>query len=175
MSADRIREAIQWGQTAPDSELEQYDVHTERTWLVNFDTPFLRVAQFARAMKLQNRPLSDADVSPQLSDESVHLYVHARFDSGDPDVALPNVDYVTITRPGQNSRPTEMVRPTSIRSFVRRVPVSDDYDGPARIAKSVKVVFPLSALVPDCQIRITFQGGGMQTVKIDEKSLARVR
>ena len=53
---DRLHEALEWGLTAPETDLEQYPLRTDRTWLVNFDTPFLRVAQFSRAMKIQNTP-----------------------------------------------------------------------------------------------------------------------
>src|SRR5207344_606330 len=63
LSPERTREAIQWGLAAPETELAQYELKTERTWLINFDTPFLRVAQLARAMKIQNTPLTADDLS----------------------------------------------------------------------------------------------------------------
>ena len=175
MNPERIREAIQWGLTASDAELGQFDAHTENTWLVNFDTPFLRVAQLAHTMKLQNLPVSDTDISPKLTDDAVHLYVHARLDLGEAKESLPNIEYVILTRPGRSDGPVVIVQPTSLQSFVRRVPVADDYDGPTRIAKSVKATFPLSAFGPDSQIRVTFQDGRVRTVKLDPQLFSHLR
>lgn len=171
ITPDRLHEALEWGLSAPETELEQYPLCTERTWLINFDTPFLRVAQFSRAMKIQNTPATDSDVSPKLAGEELHVYAHARVGAtGGP---LPNIDYVVILR----ARPggvAETVLPTSVQSFVRRVPIDAD-SGRTRIARSVKAVFPLGALVAGNEVRLTFENGTFQTVAITPETLARVR
>lgn len=174
MNAEKIREAIAWGESAPDGALEQYDLHQERSYVVNCDTPFLRVAQFARAMKIQNSPLDAAGVSPAMSSETLTVYVHARFDPAAPAEDLPEVEYVSISRPRAGDV-AQVVAPTAFQSFLRRVPVSADYDGPARLAHSAKAVFPLSALSRESQLKIRFHGGVTQIVKLDPAVLARVR
>src|SRR5258706_14918830 len=97
MTPDRLHEALAWGLNAPETDLEQYPLRTERTWLINFDTPFLRVAQFSRAMKIQNMPATESDVSPKLAGQEVHVYAHARAASAAR--PLPNTSYAAILRP----------------------------------------------------------------------------
>jgi hypothetical protein len=175
MTAERIREAIAWGESAPEKELEQYNMKTERTWLVNFDTPFLRVAQLARAMKIQNQPITEADVPPKAAAEELHVYAHARIDtSSDGPASLPNLEYIIITKPNVDA-PSETILPLSVQSFVRRVPTDDNFWGPTRIARSVKAVFPLRALAVGNEVRVTFEGGVVRSIRIPPEVLARVR
>ncbi|HVQ28706.1 MAG TPA: hypothetical protein VMV21_03955 [Vicinamibacteria bacterium] len=175
MNAEKIREAIAWGESAPEADLEQYDLHQDRSYVVNCDTPFLRVAQLARALKNQNSALAAADVSPKMTSETFTLYVHARFDPAARIEDFPEVEYVTISRPGPSDAPAQVVMPTAFQSFLRRVPTAADYDGPARLAHSAKAVFPLSALGTASQLKIRFHGGATQVVKLDPALLARVR
>lgn len=176
MSAERIREAITWGETAPEGALEQYDLHHGRSFVVNFDTPFLRVAQLARAMKTQNGSLEGADLSPKVTAEALNLYVHANYEPGAGGAdSSPEVEYVTISRPGPGDAPALTVLPLAFQSYVRRVPTPADYEGPTRLARSVKAVFPLSALSPDAQVKIRFHGGSSQILKLDPAFLAHVR
>ncbi len=175
MTPERIRQAITWGETAPESELEPYTIRADRTWVVNFDTPFLRVARLARAMKIQNQPITEEDISPKVVAHEVHLYAHARLGGASASGRdLPNIEYVGIARPNPNG-PSETIHPISSQSFVRRVPAEGDYSGPARIARSVKAVFPLSALAPGNEVRIVFEGGAIQTVTLGSDLLARLR
>ncbi len=174
LTPERVREAIQWGVSAPESDLAQYEMKTERTWLVNFDTPFLRVAQLARAMKIQNTPLTEADVSPRTTADEVHIYAHARPEGSTVrGHALPNIEHVLIVRPREEG--AEPVPPLSVQSFVRRVPMGDDWSGPTRISRSVKAIFPLPALAAGNEVRLIFEGGEMQSVRITPEMLARVR
>lgn len=173
LSPDRVREAIQWGLMAPESDLAQYEIKTDRTWLVNFDTPFLRVAQLSRAMKIQNTPVSEADVSPKAVADEVHVYAHARPEGSGGRVSLPNIEYMFIVRRLRDG--TETIQPTSLQSFLRRVPMGEDWNGPARIARSVKAVFPLRALVAGNEVRLVFEGGEVQAVTITVDMLTRVR
>lgn len=172
MCPQRIREAIEWGVSAPESDLEEYPMRTDRTWLVNFDTPFLRVAQFSRAMKIQNMPISEADVSPKLAGGELHLFAHARVDAAGGGV-LPNIDYAVIIRPRTGETP-ETIFPSAVQSFLRRVPAEAD-SGPTRIAKSIKASFPLRALAAGNEVRLTFEGGSTQTIAITPDVVARVR
>lgn len=171
MGPQRIREAIDWGVSAPESDLEQYPMRTDRTWLVNFDTPFLRVARFSRAMKIQNLPVSEADVSPKLASGEFHLFAHARVDGGGG--VLPNIDYAVIVRPRPGETP-ETILPSAVQSYLRRVPVAAD-SGPTRIARSIKASFPLRALAAGNEVRLTFEGGGRETITITPDMVARVR
>lgn len=174
LSPERVREAIQWGLSAPEPDLAQYEMKTDRTWLVNFDTPFLRVAQLSRAMKIQNTPVTEADVSPKTAAEEVHIYAHARPGAaGTRAHALPNIDYMFIVRPRQDT--TDTIQPLSLQSFVRRVPMGEDWSGPTRISRSVKAVFPLQALAPGNDVRLVFEGGQVQSVRITADMLTRVR
>jgi hypothetical protein len=171
MTPDRMHEALEWGLSAPETDLEQYPLRTERTWLINFDTPFLRVAQFSRAMKIQNTPATDSDVSPKLAGQELHVYAHARVGAGGG--ALPNIDYVVILHPRAGGA-SETILPTSVQSFVRRVPADADA-GPTRIARSVKAIFPIGALAAGNEVRLTFENGTFQTATITSEALARVR
>jgi hypothetical protein len=171
LTPDRLHEALEWGLSAPETELEQYPLRTERTWLINFDTPFLRVAQFSRAMKIQNTPATDSDVSPKLAGQELHIYAHARVGTGGG--TLPNIDYIVILRPHPGGA-SETIIPVSVQSFIRRVPIDADA-GPTRIARSVKAVFPLGALAAGNEVRLTFENGTFQTATITAEALARVR
>lgn len=176
LGAEKVREAIAWGETAPEAALGQYDLHQERSFVVNFDTPFLRVAQLARAMKIQNAPIDPADVSPKTTADTLTIYVHARFDpAARAEDSYPEVEYLSISRPGPSDAPAQIIPPTSFQTFLRRVPTSPDYDGPTRLAHSAKAVFPLSALTSEGQLKIRFHDGATQMIKLDPALLARVR
>jgi hypothetical protein len=172
MNEEKIREAIAFGRNAA-TELEQYDLLRERAYLVNFDTPFLRVAQLARALQAQNSALLEDAVSPRVTAEVVNLYVHARWEANQTE-AYPEVEQVVISRP-RDGLPPQLVMPSSFQSYVRRVPVSADYDGPARLARSVKAVFPIDALTAGAELRIRFLGGATQVVRLAPEQLSGVR
>jgi hypothetical protein len=172
LDGQRVREAIAFGRSA-SSEIEQYLLLQAGSYVVNFDTPFLRVAQLAHAMKQQNASLDETAVSPKLTSEVANVYVHARHEARAAGGFL-EVEQVAIARPRQGG-PPELVTPVFIQSFVRRVPVPDTYDGPTLLARSVKAVFPLRALVPGAEVRIRFVGGGTQVVKLEADRLAQVR
>jgi len=173
LSPEQVREAIRWGLSAPEPALAQYEMKTERTWLVNFDTPFLRVAQLSRAMKIQNTPVTEADVSPKTAADEVHIYAHARPEGVTGRVTLPNIEHLFIVRTREGA--SEPIQPSSVQSFVRRVPMGDDWSGPTRIARSVKAIFPRQAFAPGNEVRLVFEGGEVQSVRITEDMLARVR
>jgi hypothetical protein len=172
LDGQRVREAIAYGRSA-SAEVDQYLLFQEASYVVNFDTPFLRVAQLAHAMKQQNTPLDEAAVSAKLTSEVVNVYVHARHEARAAG-GFREVEQVVIARPREGG-PPELVTPVFIQSFVRRVPVPDDYAGPTLLARSLKAVFPLSALVPGAEVRIRFVGGTTQVVKLQADRLAQVR
>ena len=173
LSSERVREAIQWGLVAPEADLVQYAIRTDRTWLVNFDTPFLRVAQFSRAMKIQNAPVSEGDVSPKIAADEVHVYAHARPEATKGRASLPNIDHLYIVR--SRAGTYEIIQPSNVMSFVRRVPMGDDWSGPPRISRSVKAAFPPAALTPGNEVRVVFESGEVQSIRITEDTLSRVR
>jgi hypothetical protein len=176
MTPERVRQAISWGLSAPERDLDQYEIRADRNWVLNFDTPFLRIAQFARAMKIQNQPISEADLSPKLVAGELHVYAHAKVDSSATgSLPLPNIEYIVIMRTAPDG-PAETILPLSVLSFIRRVPPSEaDPWGPTKIAKSVKATFPLQALAPGNEVRILFEGGFIHSVRLEADLLARVR
>jgi len=172
LSADKVREAIAWGRSASEAELEQYELKTADTWRVDFDTPFLRVAQLAAALARSGKVLTESDVPEKVLVDEVHVYVHAR-QAEDSSRALPNFEYVMITRPAAEGR-SESVLPTALGRFVRQVPIPGYY-GPARVAQSVRASFPIDALKPGSEVRVVLHGGAIESIPIEAAALARVR
>jgi hypothetical protein len=170
----RTREAIAFGQHAEEAELRQYELRRERGWWANFDTPYLRVAQLARSARKENPNLSPADIGPEVSAEVAHVYAHARQEGSRHTAPPPNFDYIMIVRPGKGG-PGETVLPLAIQSYVRRVPVSKDFEGPTQIARSVKAAFPLAALVPGAVLKIVFEGGSTESVPFTAEMIAKAR
>jgi hypothetical protein len=168
----RVREAIEFGRSAPSDQLGQYELKTADTWLVNFDTPFLRIAQLSASLRKSEKTLAEADVPITFSANEIQIYVHARFQENAR--SMPNVEYVTILRPAGNGR-SETVLPRDVDRFVRQVPSDKPYWGPARISKSVRASFPADALQAGGELRILFEGGRIESVTIDPALLARVR
>ena len=78
LTPSRVKEAFAWGLTAPEKELAQYELHSDVSWLVNFDTPWLRVAQFARATKIQGQNAGHEDVPAAVRAPDVQFYAHAK-------------------------------------------------------------------------------------------------
>lgn len=172
LSAEKVREAIEWGRAASESDLAQYGLQTAENWEVDFDTPFLRVAQLAAALARSGKVLLENDVPEKFLVDEVNVYVHARRAEGSS-AALPNFEYVTITRPAVNGR-SERVLPTSVDRFVRQVPIPG-YFGPARVAQSVRASFPRGALVAGGEVRVVLHGGAIESIPIEAAALARVR
>lgn len=172
MSTEHIREAIAFGEIAV-GELEAYDLIRRPAFVVNCDTPFLRVARLARSVKAQNGSLSEADLPSASTAEVVHVYVHARYEAGSPK-EFPEVEQVVLAKPNPDGT-TRFLMPSSYQSFLRRVPVADDYEGPTRLARSAMIVFPLHAFSAGTELRIRFQGGYTEALKLDEARLAQVR
>jgi hypothetical protein len=172
MGSDQIREAISWGESAPPEWLDQYDLVRDRKVVVNFDTPFLRVAQLARAMKDLSGSLEETRVSPRIAAEVVHVYVHPRLDSEASAELVPQIESVVITRPDPNGGPAQVVRPSSQQAQVRPGTGAPD---DARAARTLKATFPLSVFGPDAQIEIRFRSGETQLVPLDPALLARIK
>ena len=168
---ERVKAAVEFGRSAPDEQLKQYRLADSEGFEVNFDTPFLRVAQLAAALRKEGKPLPLDEVPERLVRDEVNVYVHARHREG---VELPNVEYVSVMRPGADGRP-ELVPSRSVDRYVRQVPREPGYFGPARVAGSVRAAFPSSAFVPGAQLRILFADRSLQTVTLDAARLANVR
>jgi hypothetical protein len=172
LPSERVREAIEFGRSATSDQLGQYELKTADTWLVNFDTPFLRIAQLSASLRRSEKTLAEADVPVTFAANEIQVYVHARFHEDAR--SLPNVENVMILRPAGNGR-SETVLPHDVDRFVRQVPSDKPYWGPARISRSVRASFPADALKAGGELRILFEGGRIETVPIDPAVLARVR
>jgi len=68
-----------------------------------------------------------------------------------------------------------VIPPVASSRYVRRVPTPDAAGTPARIARSMKAVFPIRLFVPGNKIRVTFDDGATETVLLDARLFAGVR
>jgi hypothetical protein len=172
MTPEHVREAIDYGRSGREADLAQYPFHDEEAWHANFDTPFLRIAQLSAALRKAEKPMGEEDVPTEFSTAQVHLYVHAK-DSGGH--APLSVSRVALVEPGQEGHVENVIPPVASSSYVRRVPHPEPSTAPARIARSVKAVFPIRLFVPGNKIRVTFDDGTSETVTLDAKLFTGVR
>jgi hypothetical protein len=172
MTPERVREAIDYGRNGGEAALAQYALHSADNWHANFDTPFLRIAQLSAAARRAEKPLGEEEVPPDFSTAQVHVYVHAK-DSGGR--APRGVSRVTLVEPGQEGHVENVIPPVSSSSYVRRVPAPEASTAPARIARSVKAVFPIRLFIPGNKIRVTFDDGSVVNVPLDAKLFTSVR
>jgi hypothetical protein len=125
-------------------------------------------------MKIQKAPVSESDVSPKIAADEVHVYAHARPEATNGrGSGLPNIDHLYIVR--SRAGTYEIIQPSNVQSFVRRVPMGDDWSGPPRISRSVKAAFPPAALTAGNEVRVVFESGEVQAIRITEGTLSRVR
>jgi hypothetical protein len=164
-----VREAVMWGRNARLSELQQYPITVAPTWTLNFDTPFLRVAQLSNQWKQRGRTISERDVPPGVLQTGVNLYALA-IQQPNTTEAAKSIRHVTIRRPGG----LEVVQPSSVRTNVTRARMRNDFR-PAGIAQSVHAVFAPQDLAVGNQIRIEFRDGGYDSVTLTREMLAHVR
>jgi hypothetical protein len=172
MTPERVREAIDFGRTSGEKKLAQYPLHDEDTWHANFDTPFLRIAQLAAALRRAEKPVGEEEIPPEFSTAQVHVYVHAK-DSGGR--TPRGVNRVSLVEPGQEGHVDNVIPPVASSSYVRRVPAPEASVAPARIARSVKAVFPIRQFVPGNKLRVVFDDGGVETIPIEASFFSGVR
>lgn len=172
MTPDGVREAIEYGRSAGEMALAQYPLHEEESWHANFDTPFLRIAQLSAAMRKAEKPLAEDEVPAEFSSGQVNVYVHAKDDRAR---APRSVSSVTLVEPGQDGHVENVISPVSSSRYVRRVPLPQASVSPARIARSVKAVFPAKLFVPGNKLRVMFEDGTMAVVVLEAKLFAGVR
>jgi hypothetical protein len=172
MTPDGVREAIEYGRGAGERALAQYPLHEEETWHANFDTPFLRIAQLSAAMRKVDKPLAEDEVPAEFSAGQVSVYVHAKDDGAR---APRSVASVALVEPGEDGHVENVISPVSSSRYVRRVPLPQASATPARIARSVKAVFPVKLFVPGNKIRVSFEDGTTAVVVLDTKYFAGVR
>src|SRR5258708_31364814 len=100
-------------------------------------------------MKIQNQPISEADLSPKLLAGELHVYAHAKVDSSATgSLPLPNIEYIVIMRATPDG-PAATILPLSVLSFIRRVPPTEpDLWGPPKTPNTAKATSPLKALPP---------------------------
>jgi len=172
MTPEHIREAIEHGRSSGEKDLAQYPLHSEESWHANFDTPFLRIAQLSAAMRKADKLLAEGDVPKDFAAGQVHVYVHAK---DDRERSTRNVSYVALVEPGAEGHVESVIPPVASSRYVRRVPTPDASGTPARIARSMKAVFPIRLFVPGNKIRVTFDDGATETVLLDARLFAGVR
>jgi hypothetical protein len=172
MTPQRVSEAIDYGRNGSEALLAQYPLHSEESWHANFDTPFLRIAQLSAALRRAEKPMAASDVPSGYATGQVHVYVHAK-DTGAR--APRSVARVSLVEPGREGHVENVIPPVYSSSYVRRVPLPEASASPARIARSVKAVFPIRLFVPGNKVRITFDDGASETVALDAKLFAGVR
>jgi hypothetical protein len=167
LSSEEVKSAITWGRGAARKDLEQYELKVAPNWTVNFDTPFLRVAQMAHAWKQNDMMLSEGDVPAPMLENDVHLYALAVQQPGATGT-LRSVQHVTMVRPGG----IELIQPKRLSTNLNRARRRDDYAGVAKIAQSVTAVFAVRDFLPGNEIRILFEGGERETLILTKAMLA---
>jgi hypothetical protein len=166
LSSAEVQQAIQWGRSADRKSLEQYELKVSPNWTLNFDTPFLRVAQVAHAWKQNDMLLEEGDVPTPMLQNDVHLYALALQQpgtSGD----VQSVQHVTMARPGG----TELIQPKRVSTNLNRARRRDDFRA-AKIAQSVTAVFSVRDFQPGNEIRILFEGGDRESLTLTKAMLA---
>jgi hypothetical protein len=172
MTPERIREAIDYGRSNGEANLAQYPLHSEESWHANFDTPFLRIAQLSAALRRADKPMGESDVPSGFATGQVHVYVHAK----DTGTRSPrSVGRVSLVEPGREGHVENVMPPVYSSTYVRRVPLPEASASPARIARSVKAVFPIRLFLPGNKLRVTFDDGTSETVALEAKLFASVR
>jgi len=169
LDAAQVHEAIRWGMTASDNDLQQYVLQVAPTWTVNFDTPFLRVAQLARAWRKHGRDIKDKDVPPGIFTPDVHVYALALLQPG-VTTKVKSVQHVTIRTPGAR----DSIQPRSLRTNLNRARNRRDF-GPAKIARSVHAVFDARDFVAGNELRVDFEDGTHETIVLAAPLLAKAR
>jgi hypothetical protein len=169
LAPERVREAIAWGQKATEKDVEQYVLKVAPTWTLNFDTPFLRVAQLARAWKKRKRDLKETDVPAGVIEPEVHVYALALQQPGTKE-PLKNVTHVVIRKPGA----AETVSPSFTKANLNRARSRTDFS-PAGIAQSLEAVFSLRDFTAGNEIRVIFQDGSHESVTLTRAGLATAR
>jgi hypothetical protein len=172
MTPEGVHEAVEYGRTAPEKDLAQYPLHDEDTWHANFDTPFLRVAQLSAAMRKSDKLLLEDEVPAEFSAGQVNVYVHAK---DDRERAPRSVSHVSLVEPGEDGHVENVIPPVSSSRYVRRVPLPQATVAPARIARSVKAVFPVRLFVPGNKLKVSFEDGTTVIVPLDARLFAGVR
>ncbi len=176
LSPERTKAAFAWGLTAPEKDLAQYELHSDVSWLVNFDTPWLRVAQFARASKIQGQNATESDIPKAIEAPEIQVYAHAKLDAAadKSGLRLPDINYLSVLRL-RKDRPDETILPLSVQTFIRRVPQDDVFATRTRIARSARASFPVEAFSAGNRLRIIFDGGAIVTIPISEALLTSIR
>jgi hypothetical protein len=162
LTPEAIGEAIEWGKTAGEAELEQHVLKIAPTWTVTYDTPRLRVAQLARQWKRRGRELSVSSVPGSIIRKEVHVYALAR---AQPGVTAPVANIVHVALHYKNA--LSMEQPRWVTSNLARARAAED-PGLAKIARSVTAAFPLSAFRPGGELRLAFDGGARESIPVGE-------
>lgn len=170
LDPERIREAIAFGERAADADLAQYELERDPAFVVNCDTPFLRVAQLARAMKESAATLEDEEVSPKLAAELLHVYVHTREDGPGP--RAPEVESIVLAAPQGKGLDDLLFSPLSLQPLRARGPAGSD---PSLASRGIKAVFPLRALAPGVHLTIRFEDGSTRRLPIEPAWLKQLR
>ena len=165
-----IEEAIRWGRRASPAEVEQYVLKVAPTWTVNFDTPFLRVAQMAYDWKRRERELKPGDIPASVLSPHVHVYALALQQPGVHE-KVRNIQHVTLRRPGS----TDTIQPVALRTNVNRARGRGDFGAPAGLARSVEASFSRRDFVAGHVVRVEFQDGKHELVEITSSAMSRAR
>jgi len=169
LSPERLQEAIDWGHAASDHEVQQYLLKVAPAWTLNFDTPFLRVAQMARAWAKRGRQLKLGDVPDSIVKPEVYVYALA-LQQPTATIEVKSITDVVIRKPGA----MESVSPIQSRSNLNRARGRNDFR-PAKIARSVEATFASRDFAVGNEIRISFEDGSHDTVVLTRAALAAVR
>ena len=111
-----VREALEWGRRARPIELQQYIIKVAPTWTLNFDTPFLRVAQLSSQWKRLGRSITERDVPPGVIEPNLNVYALAVLQPTATEAMPLSIRHVTIRKPGA----LEVIQPLSLETNINR-------------------------------------------------------
>ncbi len=160
MTPERIREAIAFG--TKKKSLSNYPIGDEWNVLLNFSTPFLRVAQAAAEAASTYRPFGEADVTPDLIEPEIRLNAVASIYN----VAIvSNVRAVVIVLPDGR-----VIQPSRVEERI------EDYQnryGAKGTARSLIAYFPLSVVMDGNEVRVV--RGSESRTKFDHDAIRKIR
>lgn len=158
MTPESVDEAIRLAadEKATARFLDAYVVQTRAGWgngplIGSFSTPFARVVQAALAARRKGNSFPPANVTSNLTAPELHVIALAQPAAAD-DTMVTTVQSVVLARRGSKN-PADVIQPLNTTELTAEY---QNLVGTTFKGTGVVAMFPLSALVPDSEIRVVF-------------------
>ena len=158
MTPESVEDAIRLAadEKAAARLLDAYVVQTRAGWgngplIGSLSTPFARVVQAAVAARKRGSAFAPADVTPDLIAPELHVIALTQTAATD-DGMVATVLSVVLGRRGSKG-PADVIQPLRTSELTAQY---QNLVGTAFKGTGVVAVFPLSALMPDSEIRVVF-------------------